>query len=497
MCMKKLLFLYVMLAGALLSGVNAQTYLNISETTTVNLTQANINSQAYLAVTTENWQVDRTYCDDVTGTFYNMSSAGRILNIDVSNVLYFELYVQNSTVGRTYKVTVGSGTEQTITHGGANCEMVSLTTGTSGNVRVKLEGLGGSVYPVKIVLHPATASVPLVLKTAGDNPATLMATETLTPVEFTYYNVANDANVVAAWYTDDTYTTTTSTPAGLSFAANTTAKTVTLSGIPTVAGTYYYKVSINEAGGNAVTGVVEVTPYVVITPPTCRELRLESDFTSAVPSYTFASGDVLHGIDATGTPINLPNRNTSSLCANSVYRIQLTYVALEVKSAVVNKIVVHGTSSGTSTRSLTKLEVASALTGPYSEVTDLTKATTINTTTCGEITIEGLNIPVNTFARFTFSGNVNLSGMDLCAITDPGPSTVVNSPESKTKVFVNADNRIAVQSSGAERIRVYNLAGQQVAAQHATGQLTVVNQLLTAGVYIVKADQHIQKVIVK
>lgn len=495
--MKKLLFLCVMLAGTLVSGVNAQTYLNIAETTTVNLTQANINAQNYLAVTTENWQVDRTYCDDVTGTFYNMSSVGRILNIDVSNVLYFELYVQNSTAGRSYTATVGSGTAQTVVHGGANCEMVSISTGTTGNVRIKLEGMNGSVYPVKIVLYPASVATPVILKTAGDNPASLMATETLDPVVFTYYNVANDANVVAGWFTDDTYTTTTSAPAGLSFAANTTAKTVTLSGVPTVAGTYYYKVSINEANGNAITGVVEVTPFVVVTPPACQQLRLDADFTSAIPSYTFASGDVLHGIDATGTPINLPNRNTSSVCANSMYRIQVTYVALEVKSAVVNKMVVHGTSSGSSMRNLSKLEVASSLTGTYTEVTDLTKATTINTTTCGEITIEGLNIPVNTFVRFTFNGNVNLSGMDLCTITDPGPSTVVNSPESKTRVFVNADNRIAIESSGVERIRVFNLAGQQVAAQSTTGQLTVVNQALTAGIYIVKADQYIQKVVVK
>jgi len=81
----------------------------------------------------------------------------------------------------------------------------------------------------------------------------------------------------------------------------------------------------------------------------------------------------------------------------------------------------------------------------------------------------------------------------------PGAVTSVNNPITNASVWVNTDNRIAVQAAGmtsADRISVYTMAGQQVLAQQATGTVTVINKPLTAGVYIVKVNYLTQKVVV-
>jgi hypothetical protein len=82
----------------------------------------------------------------------------------------------------------------------------------------------------------------------------------------------------------------------------------------------------------------------------------------------------------------------------------------------------------------------------------------------------------------------------------PGAATSVNEVNaSNTLVFVNEANQIAVQIAGVKEasISVFNLAGQQLATQQAEGQLTVLAQPFSAGVYLVKVNNHLQKVIVK
>jgi len=82
----------------------------------------------------------------------------------------------------------------------------------------------------------------------------------------------------------------------------------------------------------------------------------------------------------------------------------------------------------------------------------------------------------------------------------PGAATSVNEVNaSNTLVFVNEANQIAVQIAGVKdaSISVFNLAGQQLATQQAEGQITVLAQPFSAGVYLVKVNNHLQKVIVK
>ena len=112
-----------------------------------------------------------------------------------------------------------------------------------------------------------TAPVPTVSLTSGANPAAATYNVAITPVVYGYVNVANDIDVTAIWYTDNTYTTPTTAPAGLSLDLNATAKTMTLSGTPLSIGTFYYSVVVNETNGNTINGsiVVSLPPAPVIT----------------------------------------------------------------------------------------------------------------------------------------------------------------------------------------------------------------------------------------
>lgn len=83
----------------------------------------------------------------------------------------------------------------------------------------------------------------------------------------------------------------------------------------------------------------------------------------------------------------------------------------------------------------------------------------------------------------------------------PGTTTSLKDVNaSNTFVYVTDANQIAVQSMAitkADVIRVYNMAGQQLAMQNANGQSTLLKQSFSAGVYLVKVNNHLQKVIVK
>lgn len=132
-------------------------YILTTDTATLNLTKTNINSCSYLAVTTDNWQNDKTY-GGVTGDFYNMSTTDRTLTIKIVGVASFTVYVQNSTANRSYTVTIGKGTANSVTHGGAGVEGKSFDTNTTEETTIVLGGGGKSVYPVYIELSKSPLS---------------------------------------------------------------------------------------------------------------------------------------------------------------------------------------------------------------------------------------------------------------------------------------------------------------------------------------------------
>jgi hypothetical protein len=81
----------------------------------------------------------------------------------------------------------------------------------------------------------------------------------------------------------------------------------------------------------------------------------------------------------------------------------------------------------------------------------------------------------------------------------PGVSTsVTEANAANTFVFVNEAKQISVQSAAGKGslIRVFNMAGQQLASQQATGSVTVIQQSFNAGIYLVKVNNHLQKVVI-
>lgn len=82
----------------------------------------------------------------------------------------------------------------------------------------------------------------------------------------------------------------------------------------------------------------------------------------------------------------------------------------------------------------------------------------------------------------------------------PGITTAVTeATEGNTQVFVTETNRIAVQLLAGKdaSLSVYNMAGQLVAEAQSTGTLTVLDQSFSSGVYLVKVNNLLSKVVIK
>ncbi|MBQ7415003.1 MAG: chitobiase/beta-hexosaminidase C-terminal domain-containing protein [Prevotella sp.] len=148
------------------SEVTSKTYTKVEsidvfdatgENTTFVLTKANITAakNAFVNVTTENWNTGKTY-GDYSGDFYNMSSEDRQLSIKVTGAKSFEVFVQNTNSGRSYDVTVGSATTN-VPHPatGIASSGVFAIADPSAETTITLGGTGSSVYPVYIVFNPA------------------------------------------------------------------------------------------------------------------------------------------------------------------------------------------------------------------------------------------------------------------------------------------------------------------------------------------------------
>lgn len=142
--------------------------------------------------------------------------------------------------------------------------------------------------------------------------------------------------------------------------------------------------------------------YVQVT-----ELRVVSP-TNLQESYTFSSGDRVWSVSG-----NLPNGNTSSVCADgATHRFQLSEIILELNSTSMSEVTVFASSSGGSARTLNQIAIADSRDGAYTPVT-ATITNGITGSTCGETTASDMDIPAGKFIKFTFSGNANISGFDV------------------------------------------------------------------------------------
>ena len=166
--------LFSLVAAALFAGSTmAAAYTPTSKVDTIMLTKTNIEASDYLSVDpTDKWATGKNYGASfgvATEAYFNMSS-GRTLTATISGVKSLSVFVYNSTQGRQYSVTVGTGDAQTITHGGTSLETSGvIATNNYGEVTVKVAGLDKSVYPVAIVVNKAPEKDDATLKSITVN----------------------------------------------------------------------------------------------------------------------------------------------------------------------------------------------------------------------------------------------------------------------------------------------------------------------------------------
>lgn len=143
------------------------TVLDVTEATTVLLTKANIEANAYLATNSSvTWATNKTY-GGISGDFPNLGGDGRTVSVTVKGAKFFEVFVQNTTSGRTYKIQEGEGTATIITHGGNTVESSGLFSCSSSETTINIVGTDESVYPVKIAFYTERPTQAITVSAAG------------------------------------------------------------------------------------------------------------------------------------------------------------------------------------------------------------------------------------------------------------------------------------------------------------------------------------------
>ncbi|MGN1247229.1 MAG: cadherin-like beta sandwich domain-containing protein [Paludibacteraceae bacterium] len=151
----------LLLLATLFAGNMMAAYTPTQAVDTIMLTKTNINAQDYLSVSADKWADSKDYGKTLgiaSESYFNMSSADRILTVNLSGVESFTVFVYNSNAGRSYSVQVGDAEAQTITHNAGKLEESEvILTNTTGEVAIKIAGTGSSVYPVAIKVNQPAA----------------------------------------------------------------------------------------------------------------------------------------------------------------------------------------------------------------------------------------------------------------------------------------------------------------------------------------------------
>ena len=123
------------------------------------LDQATIETWDYLSCNSTTWQ-NKGWSAPYDGNFLDMKT-NRIITMKVKNAVAFEVYV-NGTKDRNYYITVGGADAVEYTQASSSGFVSSgvITTGTTGEVVIKIEGGSNTLYPVYINLNPAAVITP-------------------------------------------------------------------------------------------------------------------------------------------------------------------------------------------------------------------------------------------------------------------------------------------------------------------------------------------------
>ena len=212
-----------------------------------------------------------------------------IADADKASINIADVFVEFNQIGKTHTIVT--------------FDLPTTFTGTK-TIRVFRTNTTTFLHAIKIETN---SSGPMIELSSGSNATAAMETLAMTPAVYTYSNVS-DENAMFEWYTDNTYSTVTAAPAGLSISKNTSNKTISVAGTPTTAGNYFYKVWV--AGGNSIEGSVTVASYATPAPI----INLTSSNDTQVIKANAAITNIIYNIQhvTAASASGLPNGLTST-----------------------------------------------------------------------------------------------------------------------------------------------------------------------------------------
>ena len=391
-------------------------------------------------VTTSNTKISTS---GTTGTF-NSSITG----LTAGTTYYVNAYVING-VGTSYGTETSFTTPSLASISTTNIGSITPTSAIGGG-NIILDG-GSAVTERGIVYgtsaNPTTANTKLIDGTSGSGSFVSALTGLIPNTTYhirayaingvgtsygsnvTFTTINNEANINAFSFANQISSSISGTnitvvmPAGtyrynLAPSAITASSSATVS--PSVATAQDFRTSkiytVTAQDGVTIQNyTVTVSNQTLLCPPDVRD-TFPSSF-SAAASYTFSSTDIVYK-DSTGA--NNLSTSTSGVCGTS-RRTQSSTLVLKLVNQSASKFVFNGTSSGSSTRTITYIDTASSLSGPYAQVQGAAVTSTITGSSCGTITVNGIRIPQGKFVQFYFSGNTNVSSIIVTPICAGAP----------------------------------------------------------------------------
>ena len=347
--------------------------------TIINLGKTNIDAKAYLKYAKAEYNASTQTINEVTDYYANLSKTEREIDITVSGVAAFTLYVQNATAGRTFTVQIGNGTAYTVTHPGSqtidnvSLDIASFTfnTGTTQKTTIKISGGGETVTPGYVLVYNQAQTISATSVTiAGAPTSALVLTDY--PSGTTYNSLT--ATVAPAWCTNGTVSWSSSNTAVATINASTGAIQPLTAGTTTITATV-------GTGTDAVTDDFELS----ITDTTVAVTGVTLNNTSA----SLARWATLT-LEATVAPSNATNKNLSwSSATETVATVENGVVtAVAPGTAIITVTTEDGSKTAECTVTVTPVYVSA---GEYALLGAETATTEAPWTAQSALTSQALN----------------------------------------------------------------------------------------------------------
>ncbi len=150
--MKKKLFTLLLLVTVLVGGISAQTYHPISGSEKVSCSEANIAANDWITYEAAKYS-SRDKCAGVAESIPNLSSADRVVVFYIEGCESFDVVADGNKAPRNLEIKVnGVVVENEVWANGCTTHE-GLKTNTTGQCKVEIAGVNGSVYLSSVIFH--------------------------------------------------------------------------------------------------------------------------------------------------------------------------------------------------------------------------------------------------------------------------------------------------------------------------------------------------------